>query len=447
LNDREGHIWIPTMGGMAIIDPARIFIDRIPSPVYIEKLIADGIPQSFSNQPVPLPAGTSRFEFYFTTLDFLNFSNVYFRYRLEGFERQWNEIGGRDSWRAPYMNLPPGNYTFQVKARNSNGIWNETGASLSIFISPKFWQTTWFKILSFMIFTLFSYLLISFIRRYYHLLFFWKRRRMLGHYILEDIIGYGGTSTVFRAHPLLRPSQKVALKILKKEHMDNPLSVKRFRQEASIIDMLEHQHIVKVLERGSSDDNIFIVMELLEGETLQKKLQKEKQPSFPDIAGIILQTAMVLHDLHTRAIVHRDLKPANIMLLSKNGVQNYVKLMDFGSVKISYHPRITLEEKIIGTLYYMAPERISLSSHTSAGDIYSLGIIGYEMVTGHLPFSDRGYHDLMQSIIRDPLPPITDFRPETPSELTDLITRMIDKDPEKRPTARSVYDTLSEILL
>jgi ligand-binding sensor domain-containing protein/tRNA A-37 threonylcarbamoyl transferase component Bud32 len=442
----DGKLWFPTMGGLVMIDPANIKTEQTPPPVYIENVDLDG-----RRVPVPsagrlqIPAGTRRFRFQFTAIDFDNPRNVYFRYRLDGFDELWNETDPPGERIAHYTNLTPGNYTFRVQASSGDGIWNRSGAVVQMNLAPLYWQTAWFRGVMMLAAGVGIYLIASFFRQYYDLLLFWRRRRQVGPYVLEEIVGYGGTATVFRAHRLLHAKHKAAVKILKKEYREHAEILKRFRQEAAVVDSLDHPHIVKVFDRGTTDEHCYIAMEWLEGETLAVRLKRVGPLPLPSMGRILRQLADVLAALHRKGILHRDLKPANVMLLERDSQTDYVKVLDFGLARSSLHSRITQTGSLLGTMHYLAPERMGIRQDTPAGDIYSLGVIAFEMLTGSPPFSEKDELAVLQDILTSPIPSVATLRPEIPPLLADLIDGMMAKNPLARPTANEIMAGLDRI--
>lgn len=151
------------------------------------------------------------------------------------------------------------------------------------------------------------------VKRYFHLLAFWKKRSFVGHYRKVEQIGSGGMGVVYRAYHLLDKDRPVALKVIRDEHSQDPAVRKRFLHEALIIDQLNHPNIVKVLERGEHDQTLFLVMEYLEGRSLADRIAEEKRMTLPDVLSVLSQLLDALQKIHGKGIVHRDLKPENVM--------------------------------------------------------------------------------------------------------------------------------------
>ncbi|MCP5104248.1 MAG: serine/threonine protein kinase, partial [bacterium] len=209
-----------------------------------------------------------------------------------------------------------------------------------------------------------------------------------------------------------------------------------------LVERIEHPHIVKVYERGEDAGKLYIVMELLEGESLGERINNKRYPGTAQSIHIMVQVADVLAHLGRENIIHRDLKPDNIMLVCRDGDPDYVKLLDFGIARSQTFSHLTESGHILGTLPYMPAEVISGGKFSPAVDVYSLGVIGYMMLTRMQPFrGDIPIETMKQIAHRDPIEPIK-LAPEIPVQLNDLILKMLDKDPELRPSAAEVREQL-----
>jgi len=443
LRDSDGRIWFCNMDGLVMIDPKNLQFHLDPPPVHIERVVADGSDKDQIHSVVA-PAGTKRLEIHFTVVDFIHPNKVHFLIRLEGYDRDWLEIGGNQPRFISYTGLPPGRYRFRVRACNGDGVWNLKGATLDLRVLPFFWQTAWFRIAAALAGLAILYLLTLFIRRFFFLFTYWRKKRLVGPYVLEEIIGYGAMATVFRAHRLLSSREKVAVKILKKEHFADELTLQRFKREGALIDLIDHPHIVRVLSRGEQEGTFYIVMEHLEGITLAERISRWGRFDLPDAAPILLQLVDVLGELHRRGIIHRDLKPANIMLPEREGRFDFVKLLDFGTAKPTFQATETEYGTFVGTLAYMAPEQIR-GRETTASDIYSLGMIAYEMLAGIRPFAACKPFDLPETIQEHPPDPLGGIRPDLPVGLVGLIMRTLAKDPGLRPSLNEIASELAEM--
>lgn len=383
--------------------------------------------------------------FDFVALDFSNPQKNKYAYKMEGFESDWNY---RNSTRrfVTYTNLDPGTYVFRVKGSNNDEVWNEKGTAITIIIVPPFWKTLWFRFLLFTTFALLSYIIINFIKKYITFLGFWKREKYIGKFKLVERIGSGGMGTIYKAEDTIEKNGLVALKVLREELFPDETHRKRFKQEAAIIDQLDHPNIVKVFERGQHREKLYIVMEYLEGKTLAAKIAEAEKMDLQEILDIIYQISGALKKIHGRSIVHRDLKPENVMLIEKDGKSNFVKLLDFGLARTENQSKITQTGTLLGTVNYMAPEQISHASYSLATDIYSLGVIFYEMATGRIPFPGGKMTQIMGKILSEtPIEPIL-LRPDLPSACNHLITKMMEKDHILRPTVSEVLSNLEKIM-
>jgi serine/threonine-protein kinase len=264
---------------------------------------------------------------------------------------------------------------------------------------------------------------------------------------LLEPIGSGGMGNVFKAHNIRAKSSVVAIKVLKEELFKVEGNRRRFIQEGAIIDKLNHPNILKIFERGVYEEKLYFAMEFIEGITLEKKIEQEGQIDLKACFFIMSQITDALALIHSQSIVHRDLKPANIMLTKKNGNPNFVKLLDFGLSKMRYQTGVTESGFLVGTINYIAPEQIADFKYSPASDIYSLGIIFYEMVIGQTVFPGDSLAAVVEHILDDTPAVPKKIRPEIPDELNQLILQMISKQDSQRPSAQIVLDTLRELSL
>ena len=203
-----------------------------------------------------------------------------------------------------------------------------------------------------------------------------------GRYKIEKIIGIGGMAVVYKAHDMLM-NRPVAVKMLKDEIAGDEESVKRFVNESKAVAMMSHRNIVSIYDVSVRDDVKYIVMEYIEGITLRNYMSKRGQLTLREIISYTEQILLALSHAHSKGIVHRDIKPQNIMLL-KNGI---IKVTDFGIAKLPNAETVTMTDKAIGTVYYISPEQASGQPIDRRSDLYSLGVMMYEMATGELPFT------------------------------------------------------------
>jgi serine/threonine protein kinase len=253
--------------------------------------------------------------------------------------------------------------------------------------------------------------------------------RMLGPYRIINQIGQGGMATVYKAY---QPSvdREVAIKVLPSQLAGSPEFATRFQQEARIIAKLEHPHILPVFDYGESDGIAYFVMRYMDAGTLKDKMVEGRPLPLHEIDRLFTQLAEALSYAHSRGVIHRDLKPANVLI----DAHGNVFLTDFGIAKLleSASPRLTQTDAIMGTPAYISPEQAQGQTVDQRSDIYSLGIILYEMVTGSVPFTAETPLAVLFKHISDPLPPPSVLKPDVPPEIEKVILRALAKDPRDR---------------
>ena len=246
-------------------------------------------------------------------------------------------------------------------------------------------------------------------------------------YRIQRIIGLGGMAVVFEAEDLLM-HRTVAVKMLKEGVGDDATSVKRFINESKAVSMLSHPNIVSIYDVSVREDLKYIVMEHIRGITLKNYMSRKGKLPVREAVSFTEQILRALDHAHSKGIIHRDIKPQNIMLL-KNGM---IKVADFGIAKLPSAETVTVTDKAIGTVYYISPEQASGKPIDPRSDLYSVGVMLYEMVTGTLPFSaDSPVSVALMQIHNTPRPPRA-LCPELPLGLQQIILRAMEKDPDRR---------------
>ncbi len=265
-------------------------------------------------------------------------------------------------------------------------------------------------------------------------------------YRIEARLGIGGMGTVYRARHLLI-DRAVAVKVLSQRFVEDDAAQMRFRREAKAAGRLQHQNAVAVTDFGQTAEGyVYIVMELLEGRTLRDVLAKEAPLDTARAVALMLQTSAAVAAAHEAGIIHRDLKPANIFIVHNSELPSVVKVLDFGIAKLAAD---TLEEDeahtltqvgaMIGTPRYMSPEQCDGAELTPAADVYSLGVILYEMLTGIVPFSGSTPLAIaMKHTAEAPRPP-REFVTSIPATLEAVVLHALEKSPEKRPADASEF--------
>jgi eukaryotic-like serine/threonine-protein kinase len=249
-------------------------------------------------------------------------------------------------------------------------------------------------------------------------------------YQLQDPIGRGGMATIYRGRDM-RMDRTVAIKVLREVYSTDPKFVTRFQREAKAASVLQHPNIVQVFDYGQSDGNYFIVMELVEGTDLRRYMRSRGVLAVDRAIIIAHDVALGLGAAHRRSIVHRDVKPQNVLV----GRDGSIKLTDFGIASVYKDindERLTTTGMTLGTVQYYAPEQAQGEIVSPAADVYALGIVMYEMLTGRTPFDgDTPVAVAMQHIQDTPLPP-SQFNPNIPPALEEIILRCMEKVPEMR---------------
>lgn len=264
---------------------------------------------------------------------------------------------------------------------------------------------------------------------------------LVGRYVLDDVLGEGGMATVYRArHKLV--DRPCAIKILHGEVTKEPTVRERFRREARHAQRLAHPNIIEVFDQGETEDGTsFIVMELLEGQSLAQVVARGKIP-VDRFLKLAVQMVRALSRAHDFEVVHRDLKPENVFVLKGD----LVKLLDFGIARSKQDTRLTSVGEIFGTPEYMAPEQGTSHDAGPAADIYSLGVLFFEMLTGTLPFEAPNAPTLLVKHISEPAPHLKTREASLPQSLDDLVFAMMAKAPADRPVdAQAVLARLIRI--
>jgi serine/threonine protein kinase len=268
---------------------------------------------------------------------------------------------------------------------------------------------------------------------------------LAGKYRIEERLSGGGMGTVYRGTHVLM-DKTVAIKVLRPSLAADEKIVARFSREARAASRISHPHALSVTDFGEAENGVvFLVMEYLSGRTLKELIREEGPMQLPRAVEILRQVGGALDAAHAEGVVHRDLKSDNIMFLSTSGV-DYAKVLDFGIAKIkepegAYDPALTAPDLVIGTPQYMSPEQCSQSPDIDArSDIYSLGVILYEMLVGHVPFTGDSPTSIMLKHLQQPAPSVLAERDDVPQAIDRVIARALEKRPEDR------YDTVGQLL-
>lgn len=261
-------------------------------------------------------------------------------------------------------------------------------------------------------------------------------KKLDGRYLIESLIGVGGMANVYKGRDI-RTNNAIAVKVLKEEFLDNEELVRRFKNESKAISILDHPNIVKVYDVSVTDQLQYIVMEYIDGITLKEYLkQRGGALTWKEVVHFATQVLSALEHAHSKGIVHRDVKPQNIMLQADGSI----KMMDFGIARFSRAQSQTVSDKAIGSVHYISPEQAK-GDHTDARtDIYSVGVMLYEMLSGHLPFDGSGTVSIAIMQISEKPKPLAQVAPNVPEGLRQITEKAMEKDPADR------YQSAAEML-
>jgi serine/threonine protein kinase len=264
-------------------------------------------------------------------------------------------------------------------------------------------------------------------------------------YRIDERLSEGGMGTVYRGTHVLM-DKTVAVKVLRPSLAADEKIVARFSREARAASKISHPHALSVTDFGEAGNGVvFLVMEYLSGMTLKEIIRQDGPMPLPRVVEILRQVGGALDAAHAEGVVHRDLKSDNVMLLSSSGT-DYTKVLDFGIAKIKepegeYNPGLTAPDLVIGTPQYMSPEQCSQSPDIDArSDIYSLGVILYELLVGHVPFTGGSPTAIMLKHLQEPAPSVLDERDDIPEAVGRVVARAMEKRPEDR------YETVAELV-
>jgi serine/threonine protein kinase/tetratricopeptide (TPR) repeat protein len=275
---------------------------------------------------------------------------------------------------------------------------------------------------------------------------------ILGRYQILRKLGSGGMGTVYKARQLSM-DRMVALKLIHPGLADDPEIAARFHREMQASSVIEHPNTVRVFDFGETEERqLFLVMEFLEGRSLAEELQAQGPLPLPRIAYIGGQVARALGAAHQEGVVHRDLKPENVMLLDRYGERDFVKVLDFGIARFldasKPSSQVTVEGSVLGTPAYMSPEQAMGKAIGPASDLYSLGILLYQMATGALPFNGETLQEVLIKQATEPPRPPSEVAPgAVDPALEALIMELLAKEVQRRPgSAAAVTSTLGGLL-
>ena len=265
-----------------------------------------------------------------------------------------------------------------------------------------------------------------------------KGQKINDRYQIIKSIGEGGMANVYLAYDTIL-DRDVAVKVLRGDLADDEKFVRRFQREALSASSLSHPNIVEVYDVGDDNGQYFIVMEYIDGKTLKELLKKRGKLTVSEVVDIMSQIADGLSVAHDSYIIHRDIKPQNIMIL-ENGL---VKITDFGIAMAMNATQLTQTNSVMGSVHYLPPEQASGKGSTLKSDIYSMGILMYELLSGTLPYRGDNAVEIALKHLKEPLPSIREELPEIPQSVENIILKAAAKNPKNRYSdAREMYEDL-----
>ena len=269
-----------------------------------------------------------------------------------------------------------------------------------------------------------------------------KCQKINDRYEIIRVIGEGGMANVYLANDTIL-NRKVAVKVLRGDLANDEKFVRRFQREALSASSLNHPNIVEMYDVGEDDGNFYIVMEYVDGKNLKQLIKRRTKLSLTEVVDIMKQLTDGISHAHDSFIIHRDIKPQNMLILD-NGL---VKITDFGIAVALNSTQLTQTNSVMGSVHYLPPEQAAGKGATFKSDIYSLGIMMYELITGKLPFRGENAVEIALKQMKEPIPSIREDNNEIPQAVENIVLKACAKNPKNRyDTAREMYNDLCTCL-
>ena len=269
-----------------------------------------------------------------------------------------------------------------------------------------------------------------------------KGSKINDRYQIIKTLGEGGMANVYLAHDTIL-DRNVAVKVLRGDLASDEKFVRRFQREALSASSLSHPNIVEMYDVGEDDGQYYIVMEYVDGKTLKQVLKQRGHLSITEVVDIMLQLTDGMAHAHDAYIIHRDIKPQNIMILA-NGM---IKITDFGVAASLNSTQLTQTNSVMGTVHYLPPEQAQGKGSTIKSDIYSMGIMMYELLTGLVPYKGDNAVEIALKHLKEPVPSIRKVDPSIPQSIENIIIKATAKNPKNRYSdARSMHEDLKTAL-
>lgn len=270
-----------------------------------------------------------------------------------------------------------------------------------------------------------------------------KGDKINDRYQIIKTIGEGGMANVYLAKDTIL-DRNVAVKVLRGDLADDEKFVRRFQREALSASKLNHPNIVEMYDVGEDDGRYYIVMEYVQGKTLKSLVKKRGALTLPEVIDIMTQLTSAIMCAHDSYIIHRDIKPQNVMILD----DGRVKIMDFGIAMALNSNELTQTNSVMGSVHYLPPEQANGSGSTIKSDIYSLGILMYELLVGKVPFKGDNAVEIAIKQMKEPIPSICKQNPDIPQSVENIVLRACAKNPKNRyDSVREMYDDIKSCLL
>lgn len=254
-----------------------------------------------------------------------------------------------------------------------------------------------------------------------------KGEKINDRYLVIRAIGEGGMANVYLAHDTIL-DRDVAIKVLRGDLSDDEKFVRRFQREAISASSLSHPNIVEMYDVGEDNGRYFIVMEYVPGKTLKSLIKRRGALTIPEVLDIMMQLTSAIAHAHASYIIHRDIKPQNVLILD----DGMVKITDFGIAMALNSNELTQTNSVMGSVHYLPPEQANGSGSTIKSDIYSLGIMMYELLTGKLPFKGENAVEIAIKQMKEPIPSVCKKNPEIPQSIENIILKACAKNPKNR---------------
>lgn len=269
-----------------------------------------------------------------------------------------------------------------------------------------------------------------------------KGQQINNRYQIIRSIGEGGMANVYLAYDTIL-DRNVAVKILRGDLSNDDKFVRRFQREAISASSLSHPNIVELYDVGEDDGNYFIVMEFIDGKTLKSLIKRRGALTLPEVIDVMLQLTSAIACAHDSYIIHRDIKPQNVMIMD----DGRVKITDFGIAIASNATELTQTNSVMGSVHYLPPEQANGQGATIKSDIYSLGILMFELITGKVPFKGDNAVEIALKQMKDPMPSVCKIMPDVPQSIENIILKACAKNPKNRyDSLREMYNDIKDCL-